>query len=284
MTDFARKLRSVRRRASALATDAAELAAASLTAIRLRKDFMDVEVYCMFVGYGRSGHSLIGSLLNAHSDAVVAHELDALKWVNRRVSRSQLYALILRRDQWFGQNGREWTGYSYAVPGQYQGSYRQLRVVGDKRGGGSTLRLARDPEALQRLRSRVGVPVRLIHVVRDPYDNVAAMSIRSERPIDQALDTYLLQAETVQRLSDVVGDDLITIHHEALIERPDDQIREICEFVGLEADDSYLAAMSSTVAKSPNRTRDRVEWPDAIRDRLGAAIDQYSFLARYAAG
>ena len=35
----------------------------------------------MFIGYPRSGHSLIGSLLDVHPNAIVAHELDALKFV-----------------------------------------------------------------------------------------------------------------------------------------------------------------------------------------------------------
>src|SRR5688572_9593174 len=70
----------------------------------------DVRGYCMFVGYPRSGHSLVGSLLNAHPNVVIAHELDALKYVERGVSRGGLFSLILRRDRRFAEMGRRWTG------------------------------------------------------------------------------------------------------------------------------------------------------------------------------
>jgi hypothetical protein len=38
----------------------------------------------MFIGYLRSGHSLIASLLDAHPNAIATHELDALKFVGAR--------------------------------------------------------------------------------------------------------------------------------------------------------------------------------------------------------
>jgi hypothetical protein len=38
----------------------------------------------MFIGYLRSGHSLIASLLDAHPNPIATHELDALKFVGAR--------------------------------------------------------------------------------------------------------------------------------------------------------------------------------------------------------
>ena len=43
--------------------------------------FETIQLYCMFVGYPRSGHSLVGTLLDAHPDIVIAHELDALRHI-----------------------------------------------------------------------------------------------------------------------------------------------------------------------------------------------------------
>ena len=34
--------------------------------------------FCLFIGYPRSGHSLLGSLLDAHPDIAIAHEVNAL--------------------------------------------------------------------------------------------------------------------------------------------------------------------------------------------------------------
>ena len=44
--------------------------------------FSQVQACCLFIGYARSGHSLVGSFLNAHRHAVIAHELNLL-WYAR---------------------------------------------------------------------------------------------------------------------------------------------------------------------------------------------------------
>src|SRR5688500_1833524 len=84
--------------------------------------FKDVSAYCMFIGYSRSGHSLFGALLSAHPEIVIAHELHALFYIERRVSRLHLYSLILRADRWFAEGmGCKQKEYSYQVPNQWQG-------------------------------------------------------------------------------------------------------------------------------------------------------------------
>ena len=52
---------------------------------RHRDDFAAVRTFLLFVGHPRSGHSLVGSLLDAHPDVVVSHELDALEVRRRRL-------------------------------------------------------------------------------------------------------------------------------------------------------------------------------------------------------
>ena len=90
--------------------------------------------YVLFVGHPRSGHSLVGSLLDAHPDIVVSHELDALQYVavGYPASAAVHARARARRDQ--RRRRRKSWGYSYAVPGQWQGRFARLQVVGDKRG------------------------------------------------------------------------------------------------------------------------------------------------------
>src|SRR4051794_27905037 len=144
-----------------------------------RNLFDGVETYCMFIGYPRSGHSLIGSLLDAHPSAIIAHELDALKFVAAGFNKDQLYQLLLDNSRRFARKGRAWTGYTYGVPGQWQGRFDKLHVIGDKKGGRSTLQLAENPELLHRLRKTVATDIRFIHTIRNPYDNIATMHKRA---------------------------------------------------------------------------------------------------------
>lgn len=115
----------------------------------------------MFIGYPRSGHSLVGSLLDAHQHAIVAQELDALRFVEAGFGRYQLYQLLLDNFRRFAWRGREWTGYACEVSNQWQGRFDELHVIGYKKCGRSTLRLAEDPGLLHRLQKTVATGIKL---------------------------------------------------------------------------------------------------------------------------
>jgi len=142
-----------------------------------------VRSFCLFIGYPRSGHSLVGSLLDAHPDIAIAHEVNVLGLVaGNDLDRRTLFHTLLRRSEADATRtaGRRATGYSYAVPKGWQGQVRQLRVIGAKSGEKTSLRLGRDPGELNGLRRLVGAPVRLLHVTRNPFDCIARQAaIRS---------------------------------------------------------------------------------------------------------
>ena len=155
---------------------------------RRARDFATVERFCLFVGYPRSGHSLVGALLNAHRDAVIAHELDVPPLIVAGCARDELYARILARARWFHLRGDR-SNYAYRVPRQWQGRFAALHVIGDKRGGAVTRCIAAEPDFLERVRPLVGVPLRLIHVVRNPVRqhrrdlDLGAQAARRERAL-----------------------------------------------------------------------------------------------------
>ena len=77
-----------------------------------RHRFAQLHANCMFVGYPRSSHSLIGALLNAHPVMVISHELNALRYFGGGFSPTQIFQLIVRSAEQFTERGSEWTGYS----------------------------------------------------------------------------------------------------------------------------------------------------------------------------
>jgi len=263
---------------------------ATLVAARHRRDLRGIEGFCWFVGYPRSGHSLVGSLLNAHPDVVIAHEADTLRWLAEGMRRRELFGLLLARDSWFGATGRTWTGYDYTVPGQWQGRWRRLRVLGDKKGAESAAALHRDPSLLRRLRACVRVPLRTVHVTRHPLDNVARMALRAARDgaepdLAAAVDHYLMLVSVVERTRHQLGaDEWIDIRHEDLIADPTAELDRLCRFVGVEPSPDYLAACASIVFDSPRRSRDEVTWTPALIERLAAGLEGVPVLGGYDLG
>jgi hypothetical protein len=250
-----------------------------------RGSFDHIRYFCLFVGYPRSGHTLVGSLLDAHRHAIIGLELDVLRYIRFGFSRAQIFLLLVENSRLQAKRGRQWTGYSYYVPNQWQGRAEQIRVIGDKRGGDTSRRLARDFSLLDRLRRRVGLPLKVIHVVRNPYDNIATMCLRGDAPgLDQAIDAYFSMADTVARVQQhLPASDFITVHHEDIIAHPIAEIANLCEFLELCADSNYLRDCASIVFEHPNRSRSKVAWTAEQRTRVARRCAQYGFLAEYPA-
>jgi hypothetical protein len=247
---------------------------------RYRAAFDEVSAFCLFVGYPRSGHSLLGALLNAHRHAVIAHELQAPQLVLAGCDRETLYARILARAAWFDLRGNT-SNYAYQVPNQWQGRFENLRVVGDKRGGSAALAIGEHPNLLNRLRVMVGVRLRLIHVVRNPFDNIAAISLWHRLPIEDAVEYYFRLCRIMEPLVAPDRDDALTVHHEELIRDPETMLARVCGFLGLESDAEYLAACGGITADTPSHTRLRVPWSTAHIDDVGRRAARFPFLSSY---
>lgn len=255
-----------------------------LDARRRRDVFCQIERYCMFVGYGRSGHSLVGQLLNAHREAVVAHEAHALLQLDLGLTVEQTYAWILTRDQQFEQRDRQWTNHNYRVPGLAQGEATRLRVIGDKKGGRTTDLLARRPELFDRLRD-FDVPIHVIHHVRHPYDNISSMARRTEASLTEATREYFQRATHarahLERFAEQPHASVIETHHEDLISNTQRFLQRLLRFLELEPYPGYLEGGGDVVFESPHRSRDKVTWPPHLTESVAERAADFAFLKRY---
>jgi hypothetical protein len=267
-------------------------ASSSIGGFRQRDLFADLEAFCVFIGYPRSGHSLVGSLLDAHPQMIVAHELDALRFVEAGFTKLQLFHLLLANSERSAALGREQSGYSYAVPGQWQGKSETLRVIGDKKGGVSTRRLQADPGLLQRLAETVDLPLKVIHVTRNPYDNIAAMAMQPElRPpeelrgkvaVSEAMQRYFALCETIDAVSaQLRPEQIFHLRHETLVEAPAESLGELCVFLGTGPSAEYLRDCAAIVRPNHHRSRADVSWSRELISAVAEKINRYPFLKGY---
>lgn len=252
--------------------------------------FADVTAWCMFVGHPRSGHSLVGSLLNAHPEVVISHELDALRLVAARVERRFLFEQVLAMERRFAEGKRRSGEYNLTVPGQWQGRSQRLRVIGDKKGDYSSVRLLRRPELFDQLRQLVEVPVQVVHVVRNPLDNIATMfrkgdashSDRARRSsLADAVADYFSLCEVCLRLMAATPGRFLSVHLEALIEQPGSTLEALCAHLGVSCSQEYQEACAGILFPSPRRSRDTAPWtPELIRE-VEERSRRFGFLSRY---
>lgn len=278
----------LRRRVREAARLARNYAVALYRSRREEAPFEEVQSCCLFLGHARSGHSIVGALLDAHPDAVVPDEVDALRYVLAGFSREQLFHVMLDRAERLAakgrtKNGREQRTYSYQVPGQWQGRYRTIRLIGETKAGITTQRLTLEPELLDRLRAFMApIHLRFLHVVRNPFDNISTLMIRGSRTFENATEAYFRNCGSLEALHRRLTDEeQLVVRQEGLIEEPIETLVEICNFVGLTPTPDYLAACASILYASPARSRYKVEWSDGMIETVQAQIDGYGFLDGY---
>jgi hypothetical protein len=244
--------------------------------------FDGLQTYCMFIGYPRSGHSLIGSLLDAHENAAISHELNALNYLDGGFSERQLFALILENAKRSAAIGRVWGKYSYAVPGQWQGRYKRLTVIGDKKGGESTRMIWDDANRLNRLRRDISLQQRYVHVIRNPFDNIATICRDGVRNMEEAAEYFFDSLQINLAIAEAVGEgNVIHMRSEDLIADSRSELTRLCRFLGIEAGDDYLNACSGVITKSPSKTRHKADWPKGLRQSVRTKIERYDLLQGY---
>lgn len=256
----------------------------SYGAFKNRDLFEDVRTYCMFIGLPRSGHSLIGALLDAHPNMVIAHELDALKYIRMGFSERQIYYLLLGKSQSFVQAGSLWLDDSYKVPNQWQGRVdKKLQVIGDKKGGGSAITLSSNLELLQRLHKTINHEIKFILVIRNPYDTISSiLKLSPNANLNKCITVYFSLCESVANVKrQIERGNLLEIRHESFIENPRTCLKKLCHFLGTEVSNDYLTDCASIVFKSPRKRRHQTPWNRQSIDLVRNEIDKFNFLHGY---
>ena len=262
--------------------------ALSRNAVRRDPDrFRTVRTFCFFVGHNKSGTSMLGGLLDAHPSVILADEIDALKYVEAGFDRDQLFYLLLKGSRAEARKGRvtarRLQPYSYAVPGQSQGESREPLVVGDGRSGTSTRRLGADPDLLDRVRALMaGVDVKLIQVIRNPFDPISLMMVRGGRSFQNSIDHYFTACEAlldIRRRLD--GSTLLPMRYEAVVSDPEGSLGDLCGFLGIQADQDYLTACASIIRPQPDRGRELVDWSASWIAQVEQRMSSYDFLDGY---
>lgn len=249
--------------------------------------------YVLFIGYPRSGHSIVGALLDAHPNVVISNELDSLLFFEHGYTKAQIAYLIEENARQNAQKGRSNTGYNYAVPGQWQGRHQTISVIGDKDGGGSSRKFVTKghTDRLERVKSVMGVPIKIIHIVRNPFDNLSTIISRTMQNSGQSFSEYLWDRKVNiytsylaanQLLMNDPNYDVLTMSHEAFSEQPAEKLKELCAFIGVEALADYVEDCAAIVWNKPSQSRYTSDiWTPERIEQVANIAAAYPFLQPY---
>lgn len=244
-------------------------------------DPQNAPALCLFIGYPRSGHSLVSSLLDAHPQALIAHRLNLVKYIAAGYNMRELLYLVTRNSQRFARAGHTFAAYKYAVPASWQGHATDPKMIGDQEGRTTVKRLARDPALLERLQ-QFGTGRRFIHVIRNPYDNIASWSIRAHMSVARSVRHYFeLCAAVATVKARVPTQEVIDVRHEDMLADVDGSLDRLCSFLNLEISPDYLRACRQIAFLFPHRTRYFVVWTPQLHREVREGIARFDFLHGY---
>lgn len=133
-------------------------------------------------------------------------------------------------------------------------------VIGDKKGAATAWQFARQGlDHIERFKTYVGVPLKILHVVRNPFDIVAAGLARGQEHFSS---TVAVVSQIRERC---LGADWHDVYYEDLLARPDEEIERLLTFLGLPVDSLHLARSAEYLYREPHQRRYEIEWPEGAR-------------------
>ena len=273
-----------------------------------------VEKYVFFAGYPRSGHSMIGSIMDAHPNMVIAHECLLLEkcielWnmkTNTSIysNKSELFN-SLYKDSFFESkcgwrsNKNTAKGYNFNLKSKWQGTFSQLKVIGDKSGGSTARYISKrvGKLCLQQMIHSFEIPIIAVHVVRNPYDMIATALAYKENNVKrihwtkhakQKVSVQLqmnisrevfIRADSVVEVKKYVP--AVEVHIEDFIDNPSKIIEGLCHSLGVDCPQEYVEECTAKTYRSVSRTRDVISWSPSVLSFIDQKMTEYPFFEGY---
>lgn len=195
------------------------------------------------MGVGRSGTSLLQSMLNAHSQIAFTPETHFIRhYLTQKQSLASCQGQLLQ-DKYLQDlnidleavvNQADSVQDVYVKVLESYRAAKKKHFIGDK-----------DPKNIEALKTiQYYFPHALIiHIYRDPRAVIASRlkaSWSKDRPFWQHLLAYKAQINYIQRCQDLLGNNLVTICYEQLLSQPQAQLNKILSKLDLAFEESMI--------------------------------------------
>ena len=252
---------------------------------------------CLPIGFSRTASQALAYSLTAHPNIVMTNLGDLVKnWWNKGnpLDIDIFFSEILEMNRKMLANEIKYDREikHYPIPDQWQGRFERLTVIGDCSPDSNIKTLARrNCKVLEAFANNVQLPLKFIFLVRNPYDIIASEVIASYWPISHqekfelTADKVLRNCERIEVFLEQVGkisnQQVFVWHMEDHIENPKQKLTELCEFLCIESDESYLNACAKIFYKKTSKSRYFIEWPERYKELITETVRKYEFFSRY---
>jgi len=246
--------------------------------------FDTVEAYVVYLRYKRSGSALLVNLLDAHPNVVFVRNEELFgtweRWKTEGPHR--LFQHLYSNSRRYHRKPFSANGYSYPIRGV--GEIEVPMVIGHKSSTRRMKELSESPARFRAFKEYVGVPLKFVHLVRSPYDQVNARWQQKEwRRKSAPVMPLIKHVEEQLRVNTTMrayAESYYQIHYEDLVADPKKEMRGLLSFLGVPVLDDHLENCVGLVRVVPHAVMP--EWREEERSFVQKMINDYpEFLGRY---
>ena len=282
-----------------------------------RRDVEGVEKFVLFVGNGRSGHSIIGAILDAHPNVIMAHEYRVLESCVQGSSTQQiqskrdLFNNLYRNSYRSVQTG--WRsplptskGYNLHIESKWQGAFSQLKVIGDKGAGKLSDTLIesfnKTVACFRLLKEKIQIPIVLFHVVRNPFDMLATyLAIRRKFSVHEMVskgtklnvtrhqiipparvisrrEKSLTEWFNSEKMKDIK---IVHIRSEEFINDPRRYVEEMCRALDVPCPPDYVRACDEKIYKKVSASSEIINCKKEVVEEVRGLFKQIPSFSGY---
>jgi len=254
----------------------------------------------MFIGFGRSGHSIVGQIVNAHPNALIADEANIFEDLGTEPTLNETLSYLIARDRafalrWYNKDSPLHRGdplrrllkprgrrRNFHFKGLSQGFVKLPSVIGNSKAGYTTRHVAEDPELIPRFEKAAGLPMKFVSLVRNPYDMVASGMRRRGASFDEICSGFEHMASMLQTsLENLSEYPVLHLRQEDLLTDSDAEIGRLFSFLELPTSSEFKNIVRERLFTDTDRSRQKVPEVLQNRKRIDALIESYDFFNGY---
>ena len=241
--------------------------------------------YVIFMRYKRSGSALLVNLLDAHSGIIFVRNEELFSKYHRwKDDPTKIYEHLYNNSKRYRDKPFSANGYEYPIDGV--GTVNVPLVIGHKSSTRNFIPMAEDPKKLQDFQAAVDLPLKFVHLVRNPYNLVGARWQQKEfrrvnAPLGSLIDHLQEQVDANRKMRNQATtyhqlhlEDLIEIHYKT--------ISALCDYLEVPVSHFHMKKCYNLIFKKDDVRP--TPWTQGDKDRIKRMIEEnLDFFGKYEA-
>jgi hypothetical protein len=242
------------------------------------------QAWVEFLGTSQSGHTAVAAALDAHPNIIISEEKRYVrKVVQHKWTTQQLVDDCIKYCESFRANTGSHRRQDVPIKSPWNGTWNEkLLVAGNKMGWQITANRAKGRDWFTPFVKRMDIPVKFIHVVRNPYDVLGSWSRKRGSTFEGNFDRLEKETLAAHDIRNKLNSDKYRcVYIEQFCANPKQELRHLGLFLDVFEDTQWQLDCASAIFSKPRRQRQNINWTFGQTDQVGRLINRVDFLRGY---